>query len=214
MTNQMTTNRHRPNRHRSSRNRLARTLVALVAAGFVMMAASSAFALDNYADRKGLFFGLGIGGGVGGVDLANDQGEAGFEDGRLPGFHANAMLGGGVNENIVLGAQYNWWGRTVTKGENQWAHHHTSFLAAGNFFLIKGLYLEGGGGLAYSTFDGTRGGEDKSHNEMGFALKGGAGYEFFINGTHAIGVNGGYTRHFYDTASFDTFNAGISVRWY
>ncbi|QDG51458.1 porin family protein [Persicimonas caeni] len=195
-------------------NRLARTLVALLAAGFVLMAASSAFALDGYAKRKGLFAGIGIGGGVGGVDLQEGEGQAGFEDGRLPGFHVNGMIGGGVNENIVLGTQFNWWGRTVTKGDDSWEHHHTSLLAAGDFFLINGLYLEVGGGLAYSAFDGTRGDTPVNHNEMGFALKGGAGFEYFINGTHALGFNAGYTRHFYDMATFDTFNAGISVRWY
>jgi hypothetical protein len=204
---------------KTKRNRLAPTLVALLAAGFVMMAASSAFALDNYADRKGLFFGVGLGGGVGGVDLAEGEGQAGFEDGRLPGFHANAMLGGGVNSNIVLGAQFNLWSRTVTKtlesgATHKWAHNHTSLLAAGNFFLIEGFFVEAGGGLAYSSFEGVRGDQDMNHQEMGFALKGGAGYEFFINGTHAIGVNAGYTRHFYDLATFDTFNAGISMRWY
>jgi hypothetical protein len=206
-------------RLKTARTRLVPTLVAVLAAGFVLMAASSAFALDNYADRKGLFFGLGVGGGIGGVDLAEGEGQAGFEDGRLPGFHANAMLGGGVNENIVLGAQFNWWSRTVQKTlesgtEHKWAHNHTSLLAAGDFFLIDGFYLEAGGGLAYSSFEGVRGDEDRNHQEMGFALKGGAGFEYFINGTHALGFNAGYTRHFYSLATFDTFNAGISVRWY
>lgn len=200
-------------------NRLARTVVALLVASFVLLAASSAFALDGYANRKGLFAGIGLGGGVGGVDLQEGEGQAGFEDGRLPGFYLNAMLGGGVNENIIMGVQGNWWGRTVTKtsvegNTHSWEHHHSSLLAAGDFFLIKGLYLEVGGGLAYSAFEGTRDGVDREHNEMGFAIKGGAGFEYFINGTHAIGFNAGYTRHFYDLATFDTFNAGVSVRWY
>lgn len=201
------------------RNRLARTLVALLAAGFVLMAASSAFALDRYGSRQGVFFGVGIGGGVGGVDLAQDEGKAGFESGRLPGFYANAMVGAGVNDNIVLGAQLNWWGRSVTKnyenaGTLETFHNQTSFLAAGDFYLIKGLYLELGGGLAYSTYERLLDGNNKSHQEMGFALKGGAGFEFFANGTHAYGVNAGYTRHFYDLSTFDTFNVGITARWY
>lgn len=200
-------------------NRLARTVVALLAASLVLLAASSAFALDGYAKRKGLFAGIGIGAGVGGVDLQEGEGQAGFEDGRLPGFHINGMIGGGVNDNIVMGVQGNWWGRSVTKtseegNTNTWEHHHTSLLAAGNFFVINGLYLEAGGGVAYSAFEGTRAGENRQHNEMGFALKGGAGFEYFINGTHAIGFNAGYTRHFYDLATFDTFNAGVSLRWY
>ena len=202
-----------------TRNRLARTLVAVLAAGFVLMAASSAFALDRYGSRQGLFVGLGLGGGVGGVDLANDEGRVGFENGRLPGFYANAMVGGGVNDNIVLGAQFNWWGRSVERNYDQNGslesfHHHTSVLAAGDFFLIKGLYLEVGGGLAYSSYESLFDGRSENHQEMGFAVKGGAGFEFFTNGTHAFGVNGGYTRHFYDLSTFDTFNVAMSVRWY
>jgi hypothetical protein len=203
------------NKTNRSTSATTRRLVALLVAGFVMMAASSAFALDNYADRTGLFVGIGIGGGVGAVDMDAEEISAGFGDSRQLGLGLHGVIGGGLNKNIVLGLGINSWIRTVDKESQEFSHQHWNFLAQGDFFLIKGLYVEGGAGLAYAMFDAQQGANDSTeYAEMGLALRGGAGYEFFINGTHALGINVGYTRHFYSNASFDTFGAGIGIRWY
>ncbi len=204
-----------PNKSRRNAHRLASSLAALLVAAVVMMAASSAFALDRYASRQGPFFGLGLGGGVGAVDMKQGKGSSGFEDGRLPGLNMSAIVGGGVNDNIVLGAQADLWLRTVQKGSQELSNQHWNFLALGDFYLIKGLYLEGGAGLAYAAFDAQQGTNDPiTYREMGFAARVGAGFEYFINGTYAVGINANYTRHFYSSAQFDTATAGISFRWY
>lgn len=195
---------------------LPRTLAALFVAGFVLMISSSAFALDNYADRKGAFFGLGIGGGIGAVDTEENGLTNGLGDGRKLGLGLHAIIGGGVNDNIVLGLGVNTWIRSVEQGSQDYSHQHWNFLANGNFFLIDGLYIDAGAGLAYASFDATQGTNTTTYNEMGLALRGGLGYEFFLNGTHALGINAGYTRHFYfdADAAFDTIGASIGIRWY
>ena len=194
---------------------LSRTAAALAVAAVILLCGSSAFALDNYSDRKGLFSGLGFGGGVGAVNLADSDATSGFEGGRQPGLQFTAMVGGGVNKNIVLGAQGNGWFRTVHKGSRSWEHSHYNLLADANFFLIEGLYAEVGAGLAYAAYDSYDGGDDPStYREMGFAAKAGVGFEYFLNGTHAAGINAGYTRHFYANADFDTISAAITWRWY
>lgn len=201
-------------KYRSS-HRLARAFAALLVAGFVVMSASSAFALDRYASRKGIFAGLTLGGGLGAVDMADGKGQSGFEDGRQPGLNIGAIVGGGATDNIVLGVQGDLWVRTVQKGSLELDHRHWNFLAQGDFYLIKGLYLEAGAGLAYASYDAAiDGNQVENYGEMGFAARAGAGFEYFLNGTYSAGVNVNYTRHFYSSADFDTVTAGITFRWY
>lgn len=206
---------HTTNLKKESAHRLPRAVASILVAGLILMAASSAFALDGYSDRKGIFFGLGFGGGIGGVNLQEGDGSAGFEEGRLPGLEFSATLGGGVSDTIVLGAKGNLWARNVERGSQTLAHRHSSLLAMGNFFVLEGLYIEGAAGLAYAAFDGQIGENDpQEYREMGFAARAGVGYEYFINGTHALGGSVGYTRHFYSNADFDTLSATIGLRWY
>lgn len=201
-------------RHTNSKtHRSVRNLIALLVVGFVLTAASSAFGLDRYGSRKGVFAGVGLGGGIGAVDVSNDGDTSGLEDRQL-GFHLNGTVGGGVTDNIVLGAQANWWIRNVETDSQQLQHQHMSFLANANLFLIEGLYVDGGAGFAYTMFDAIRGNSTTEYSEMGLALKAGVGYEFFLNGTQAAGVNASYTTHIYSNASFDTVNGGLTFRWY
>ncbi|TDP73716.1 hypothetical protein [Bradymonas sediminis] len=195
---------------------MPRALAALFIAGFVLMMSSSAFALDGYADRKGVFVGLGVGGGIGAVANEDDGITNGLGDGRKLGLSLHGIIGGGVNKNIVLGLGVNTWIRNVEQGSQDYHHQHWNFLANGNFFLIDGLYIDAGAGLAYASYDATIGPVTQTYNEMGLALRGGLGYEFFLNGTHALGMNVGYTRHFYfdADAAFDTIGATIGIRWY
>lgn len=198
----------------SHSRRPARALLALMACGLLMLSASSAFALDGYADRKGVFVGLGLGGGVGAVDMDKQGSHAGFDDGRQLGASLHGIIGGGVNENILLGLGVNTWLRSVEVGSQKSFNQHWNFLATGNFFLIEGLYVEGGAGFAYGVYNYEAGNTYSENNEMGLALRGGVGYEFFLNGTQAMGVTAGYTRHFYANASFDTLSLGGTFRWY
>ncbi len=191
-----------------------RLVQAIVAIAFLVIAAP-ALALDGYKDRRGLFLGVGLGGGVGAASTELARESTGLDDGRQLGLDLSATLGGGATEYLTFGAQGNWWIRTVRLGDRSLEHQHLNFLAAANFFIIDGLYAEGGAGLAYAAFDTARGDvETFTYRELGLALKVGAGYEFFLNGTTAIGFGAGYTRHFYNNARFDTVNGVVTVRWY
>lgn len=177
--------------------------------------ASSAFALDGYKDRRGIFLGIGVGGGVGAADTDLDGEATGLDDGRQLGLDLNATVGGGVTEFLTVGAQGNWWIRTVQLGDRSLDHQHLNFLANANFFFLDGFYAEGGAGLAYAAFDTARGDASTfTYRELGLAVRAGAGFEFFLNGTTAFGLNAGYTRHFYNNATFDTVNGMVTVRWY
>ena len=55
-----------------TRQRLTRFIVGLLAAGFVLLAVSNAFALDRYASREGVFVGVTAGGGIGKNNISED----------------------------------------------------------------------------------------------------------------------------------------------
>jgi hypothetical protein len=193
----------------------ARHLAALLVAIAVVFAASQAFAFDAYKDRHGTVVGIGIGGGAGGVHVDETGVITGLDGDRQLGLHLNAMLGGGVNHYLVLGAEANWWIRTVQINDNALDHQHLSFNAIGNLYLLGPLYLQAGAGFAYAVFDTFRAGEPTfQYREMGLAAKVGLGFEYFLNGTVAAGAQLGYTRHFYANADFDTLAGGITLRWY
>lgn len=190
---------------------LTTTAIVLIALFFGV----EATALDAYEDRRGLFLGIGIGGGVGAATTTFDGDQTGLDEGRQLGLNLSATLGGGANEFLTLGGQGNWWIRTVKVGSRSLSHQHLNFLADANLFFFDGFYGEGGVGLAYAVFDTARNSETTfTYRELGLAAKVGAGYEFFMNGTTAVGFNASYTRHFYNNANFDTVNGAITVRWY
>lgn len=190
---------------------LPRYMAALLVLSVLLFAASSAFAAPpRYAHRGGPVVGLGIGGSIGAVDMDREA----LTSDRDLGLALHGLIGAGVNDNIVLGLGINSWIHWVQLGSKESTHIQWDFLAQGDFYLFDGFYLEGGVGLAYAKYDAQIGNTIHEYGEMGFALRGGLGYEYFINGTHAVGLNAGYTRHFYKNTSFDTLGVGIGLRWY
>lgn len=193
---------------------MSRILAAVVAA-LILLSASSAWAIQGYKDRHGFFVGGGIGGGPGSVILDDGDVASGLEGTGDLGLHLNLIAGGGMTDNIVFGAEVNSWIRTVAINQNQLNHQQWSFNAVGDFFLVHGLFLEGGLGLAYAYSDGQRAdGTSHRYQEMGLAAKLGLGFEYFLNGTVAAGIRFGYTRHFYSRVDFDTFTGSVMLRWY
>ena len=95
------------------------------------LVASSAWALDGYKDRRGIFLGVGLGGGVGAADTDVDGEATGLDDGRQLGLDLSATLGGGVTEFLTVGAQGNWWIRTVQLGERSLEHQHLNLMVPG-----------------------------------------------------------------------------------
>lgn len=185
----------------------------LVAAG-VLLAGSQAMALDAYKDRRGVFAGVAIGGGVGASETDREGETTGLDEQRQMGLLLRAELGGGVTQNLAFSGQGNWWIRTVEVNDRELEHNHMNLLANVNYFLIEGLYATGGFGMAYGTFESQAGTQLNTYAEMGIAAKVGAGAEFFVNGTVAAGVEANYTRHFYSESFFDTVGGGIVIRWY
>lgn len=200
--------------HTTSTRRNRRLLASLMAMMLLTLSAD-AFALDGYQDRRGLFTGIGIGGGIGLVEADNSNDITGIDSGRKLGLHLHAIVGGGATDNLIFGAEANWWIRTVQLNDNALSHHHMSFNGVLEYFLFDVFYLEGGVGLAYAIFDAERRLQDVyRYQELGVAVKAGAGFEFFVNSQIAIGMRAGYTRHFYSNGDFDTVSGGLSLRWY
>lgn len=192
---------------------VSKILGGLVASG-VLLAGTQAMALDAYKDRRGVFAGVAIGGGVGSSETDREGEVTGLDDKRQMGLTLRAELGGGMTQNLVFSGQTNWWIRTVQVDDRELEHNHLNLLANVNFFLIEGLYATGGFGVAYGSFESQMGTVVKEYGEMGIAGKFGAGAEFFVNGTVAAGVEASYTRHFYSESYFDTLGGGIVIRWY
>lgn len=180
----------------------------------ISLMASDAFALDAYKDRRGIFAGIGLGGGFGSAEVDPGNELTGLEE-RDVGLAMRLEVGGGAMQNLIVSGQFNWWLRSVQMNDKTLSHNHTNFLGNVAFFPLDFLYVTGGVGMAYSSFDSDVNGIDiRDYSELGFALKGGAGVEFWVNGTIAAGIEASYTRHFYSEASFDTITAGLTVRWY
>lgn len=175
---------------------------------------TQAFALDGYEDRRGVMAGLTVGGGVGLVE--SEEGLTGIDQGRKMGFHLSGMLGGGISDRLTVFGEANWWARSVQLGENKLASNHYSFMATSNLFLLEGIFVEAGAGLAYASYDAQRGVgvPVENYRELGVAVKGGGGFEFFVTGDVALGLRMDYTRHFYNNADFDTLAGGLMIRWY
>ena len=190
-------------------------VIAVTIAACFLLTASSAWAIDGYKDRHGFFFGGGIGGGPGSVHIDDGPYESGLERTGDLGLAPHIIVGGGARDNLVFGAEVNNWIRTVDLHGNTLNHQQWSFNAVSNFFLIHGLYIEGGLGLGYAFSDATTNeGDEKRYQEMGLAAKLGIGAEYFLDGTIAAGARFGYTRHFYSNIDFDTVVGNVYLRWY
>lgn len=198
---------NRPQRHL----KFATSFVVALAFLFI---ASHASALDGYKDRRGIFAGVGLGGGLGTVSVDSVEEVTGLED-REVGLAMRLELGGGATEYLTVSGQFNWWLRSVENNGRSLSHNHTNFLGNVAFFPIDFLYINAGVGMAYSSFKTEVNRVSiREYSEIGFAMKGGIGAEFWVNGTIAAGIEGSYTRHFYSETDFDTITAGLTVRWY
>lgn len=190
-------------------------LIALSIASLFVFSASTAQAIDGYKDRHGFFIGGGIGGGPGSVYVGDENLDTGLEGTGTLGLAPHLVVGGGMNDNVLFGAEMNNWIRTVNVHGNRLNHQHWSFNAITNLFVVHGLYVEGGLGLAYGYSQASPAeGEPTTYGEMGLSGKIGAGFEYFLDGTIAAGMSFGYTRHFYSNVDFDTFTGKVTLRWY
>ncbi len=193
---------------------MRRTTAGLLALA-IFLISSSAWAIDGYQDRHGVFYGGGLGGGPGSVSVADEPYESGMDGTGALGLATHLVVGGGASDNLVFGAELNNWIRTVNVYDNRLNHQQWSANAIGNFFVVHGFFVEAGVGLAYAYSDAsTQEGDTRRYQEMGLAGKLGVGFEYFLNGTMAAGFGLNYTRHFYENLDFDTVTGAVRLRWY
>jgi len=156
------------------------TMRNFIRSGFgVVLLVCTLFAADAAAgthphSRKGFFMGFGLGGGIANVDLVGVSGED-TENGGV----VFLRLGGAIRDDLILGLETSGWVKeeTVNGVSSDSTLGHVS--AALTWFPGNmGVYLRGGVGLAYSSFEMRRNGVRVLNEEDGFALIGALGYEW------------------------------------
>lgn len=191
-----------------------RRVSALLAALMIIGLAGEAFALDGYRDRRGIFYGLGIGGGA-------NQFDTDGADNQL-GFHIRGRVGGGINERVTLDGELGY--RTESEesdglsGELTVSRDFLSLYMGANFFVFDGLYLRAMGGLnqlvVTATLDGPVGSTSDDDSTTGLGLGGGIGYEFFASADLAIGIGFDFQYLMYDDFTANQMNFGAQFNWY
>jgi hypothetical protein len=159
-----------------------RVCLALPTVLLVLAIASPAAALDAHQDRRGLFSGVSLGGGV----AIEPEGSTGGE------ILLDVQLGGGATENLTVAFDLDVWFQLLDDHQN-W------IIVPGpeiNFFVWEGLFFRVGFGMALTfirgeKFDDTAAqGKKVEDNDFTLGFDGalGLGYEFFANSNLAMGL--------------------------
>lgn len=157
-----------------------KTVGFLIALGVLTTLGTSAHALQTYQDRKGLFFGMGLGGGGVFRIPSGDVGGEGIYD---------LQLGGGATSNLTLALDTD---ISVIGFDGLIALAIVPGPELTYFFGDTGLYLRGGLGAALTVFWVDGGSGDFN---AGFDADMGFGWEFFVRARFALflGMEAGYT---------------------
>ncbi|HUT77769.1 MAG TPA: hypothetical protein VM285_08795 [Polyangia bacterium] len=155
---------------------------SLAAATLLVLAATPARALDAYQDRKGLFSGVGLGGGA---VLSDD--EAGGE------FLFDLTLGGGATADLTLALDLDIRYQRFDAERQDWMVVPGPQL---DWFIAGGLFIRAGIGLALVFTKGPEVGDvpvpakqvEDNDFTLGFDASLGLGYEFFANSNLALGL--------------------------
>jgi hypothetical protein len=155
------------------------TLGLVTAFGVMMGIATTARALDKYQDRKGLFFGMGVGGGGAFRVPSGNMGGEGIFD---------FQLGAGATSNLTLSLDTD---IAVLGFENEVDLSIVPGPEVSYFFGKTGLFVRGGLGAALNVVWIGGNGEFVA----GFDVDAGFGWEFFVNSNFALGIalETGYT---------------------
>lgn len=157
-------------------------LAGSMAVAAVLLAGAPAAGLDGYQDRRGLFTGLGIGGGV-----ALSDGDAGGE------VLFELVLGGGATEQLTLALDIDVRYQRLDADRQNW------MVVPGpeaSYFLSNGLFVRAGVGLAMVFVQGQEitdvatPGKAVKDKDFTFGFDGslGLGWEFFVNSNLALGL--------------------------
>ncbi len=191
-----------------------RRIGALLAALMVIGLAGEAFALDGWRDRKGMYYGLGLGFGAAQPDIDN-------ADSRI-GVHLRGRIGGGVNKHVALDGELGWRYQSTDEdrpgGEATISEQFVTLYVGGSFFVFEGLYIRAFGGLAYLAqsieIETPIGDSSDDDSYTGLGVGAGLGYEFFASSDLAIGVGGDYQHQMYDDFAVNQINFGVTATWY
>ena len=196
-----------------------RTLPALLIGGLVVSLASPALALDGWGDRRGMFFGLLLGGGA--VTAEADQNGTTVKQDTEIGFNFRARVGGGASQQLTIDAELGvnaYSQRQERDGFSSEASQklYTTYIGANYYPLPKmGLYIRGMGGLVVAILDfENSSGRSQSNSDTGLGFGFGVGYEFFANANLAAGIGGDYQIMSVNDTSFSMASFGITATWY
>ena len=185
-------------------NRYATSTAILLA---TLLFASQALALDGYRDRRGLFYGVTLGGASFKADIAGSK--------RNLGYTFGGKVGGGVSERFTLDGSLNFQLQDYDQSGIAVKTNSTEMLVGGNYFLTidqakNGLFLRGEVGLVSQSTE-VLGAES---DETGLVVGGGLGYEFFASADLAVGIGATYKLQQFDDANVSVLQFAITANWY
>ena len=169
----------------------------------IFLFVSQAMALDGYRDRRGLFYGVGFGGGQTKADTDGADSHIGY--------NFRARIGGGIDKNLTLDAEIGLNTVSYSQSSTDVEQSVSTVAVGGNFFVRDGLYFRMQGGIAELSV--TANGNSEG-TETGLFLGGGVGYEFFANADLAIGLGVDFQHQMYDDITLNALNLGITANWY
>ncbi len=151
---------------------IKRIVFALGVLALVTAIGAPAMALDAYQDRRGFFWGMGLGGG------------GAFQDGDPGGaILFDFQLGGGATKNLTLCMDIDIWFHLMDNHKNLLI---TPGPEVNYFFGDTGIFIRGGIGMALTTTWIDK--PDDTKFKIGFDGSVGAGWEFFANSNLAMGL--------------------------
>ena len=194
-------------------NRPTWMVSCLTLALVILTWAAPAEAIDAWRDRRGLFAGLSFGGGQAASTFTNSD----TEDRTRMGLVFGGKIGGGITKWLTADLELLCWTRSEEVENTSTSSTHLSTFLAGNLFLLDGIYLKGGGGLAQAWLE-TYNKTDKGLSErsdLGWGFMAGLGYEFFVNADLALSVNCDFHQHHIpELMTFRSFNVFAGATWY
>lgn len=185
---------------------MLRSTLSLLIACSILLIANQALALDGYQKRKGIFYGLGFGGG-------HIQSDAEDSKGRI-GYNFRARIGGGVNEQLTLDAEFGLANASYAQSGGDVEDSTTTVGVAASYFLAEGFNIRVQLGIADLKSEFTNGNDTSSNDETGIFVAAGVGYEFFANADLAIGVGVDFQHQMYDDNNVNALNFGVTANWY
>lgn len=164
----------------------------LLVAVLLMVAASSAFAIDlGGHDRDGTVIGLTLGHGWNSVQFTPANGVA-SDSGNVSSFTGGFRVGWASSDYFIASiGMYGWRKNYYTVNYTSTSATNYHFILEGYFFPRgEGFWIKGGIGRGTLDFNATAPLQEDSiiFNERGWTLSTGAGYEFRISDGAAIGI--------------------------